>query len=206
LAYALGYADRAMLHREMPRISDEIALRLPLNRRDWARALVALEVVWSSYYWGAAHDWQITTSSADERTLRALRELQRTHFRGLGAVREGVDILDDRSEPAPPAHTATVAWPNGDAEVRSAAELTKVLADVMHPSSLDGTRTQVAITIDGAGTLTRLGDAPPTQLTYAAEGEHARPLPVQRQLMSAVIMYFFATGTLPDIAAAQGHL
>ena len=125
LAHALGFADRAMLHREQRCLADEIGLRLPLSRRDWARVLVALEVVWSSNYWGAAHDWQITTGWDDERTLRALRELQSTHFAGLGAVREGPDILDDHSEPEPPGHAADLVWPEGRAEVRSAPELSR---------------------------------------------------------------------------------
>ncbi|MFD2091298.1 hypothetical protein [Blastococcus deserti] len=51
--------------------------RQPLTRRDWARALLATEIVFASNLVGSGLDWSSTTGLSDEETIALLRTLQR---------------------------------------------------------------------------------------------------------------------------------
>lgn len=57
-----------------------------LTPRDWARALLAVEVVFASDVVGAAHDWRIVTGWTDEESIGILRRLQ-DRLRGVRARR-----------------------------------------------------------------------------------------------------------------------
>ncbi len=46
--------------------------------RDWARALVATEIVLGTSYYGAAADWETVAGWSQERTSAVLRKLQRS--------------------------------------------------------------------------------------------------------------------------------
>jgi hypothetical protein len=83
LARAMGFASREEIHSEGKRIRATLAEGEPMSKRDWARALVATEFVFASYYYGAAGDWEAVTTWTDEQTLPVLRGLQRT----LGGLR-----------------------------------------------------------------------------------------------------------------------
>jgi hypothetical protein len=83
LARAMGFADREAIHREGTRIRSALREHQPMTKRDRARALVATEFVFASYYYGAAGDWEVVTTWTDEQTLPVLRGLQRS----LGGLR-----------------------------------------------------------------------------------------------------------------------
>jgi hypothetical protein len=75
-AQAIGYRNVAEL---WPR-SDELAERFTagedvFTRRDWTRAIVSLEISFSSDM-GAGYEWSIITPYSDEYTIRVIRELQ----------------------------------------------------------------------------------------------------------------------------------
>ncbi len=90
----MGFADAEAIHREGDRLRSALRERRPMSKRDWARVLVATEVVFASAYYGAAWDWTAVTGWSDEQTLSVLRALQRT-FVGLRAPsRHGRDEQD----------------------------------------------------------------------------------------------------------------
>jgi hypothetical protein len=83
IARAMGFASAEALHLEGARLRAALREGKPMSKRDWARALVATEIVFASSYYGAGCDWAIVTGWSDDRTLSMLRSLQRT----LGGLR-----------------------------------------------------------------------------------------------------------------------
>lgn len=73
----MGFASVVDLFSEGKRIGDAIRDHRPLARRDWARALLATEIVFASSYMGAGLDWSIVTGFSDVDTVEALRRIQR---------------------------------------------------------------------------------------------------------------------------------
>jgi hypothetical protein len=76
-AVAMGFRDQADLFRQADRIIDEIEAAQPLSPVDWARTVLATEIVFASNLIGSGWDWAITTGFSDSDTLRILREIQR---------------------------------------------------------------------------------------------------------------------------------
>ena len=97
LARAMGFANTEAIHCEGRRIRTALREHRSLTKRDWARALVATEIVFASSFFGAAGDWEAVTPWTDERTLRVLRGLQRT----LGGLRAPPRSADDGREDDP---------------------------------------------------------------------------------------------------------
>jgi len=78
IAQAIGFSGVDSLHAEGARIREALRNEEPLTKHDWQRALIALEIVWSSSFYGAGDDWEVVAGGwDDDRTLRTLRELQR---------------------------------------------------------------------------------------------------------------------------------
>ncbi|WP_051731982.1 hypothetical protein [Kitasatospora phosalacinea] len=85
MAYALGFADAADLLTGCGRLSGALREDLPLSPADWARALLATEVVFASDLVGSGVEWSTTTGWDDAETVRRLRSVQRK----LGPVLRG---------------------------------------------------------------------------------------------------------------------
>ena len=77
MAFAMGFADVPDLHREIRRLRDAIEQDRPIAPADWARMLLATEVVFVSDVVGSGYEWSTTTGHSDEGTIRLLRGLQR---------------------------------------------------------------------------------------------------------------------------------
>jgi hypothetical protein len=77
LARAMGFLDQADLFRQCDRIITELEADRPLLAFDWARTVLATEIVFASDLVGSGVEWSITTGLSDEDTVRTLRGLQR---------------------------------------------------------------------------------------------------------------------------------
>lgn len=74
----IGFDDVETMHSEGRRIRGLLRRDEPLCKLDWQRALVAVEIVWASNFYGAANDWEAVAGIwDDERTLHTLRSIQR---------------------------------------------------------------------------------------------------------------------------------
>ncbi|MGN6608640.1 MAG: hypothetical protein ACTHMS_16725 [Jatrophihabitans sp.] len=76
-AVALGFIDQADLFRQAERIIAALNADQPLSPLDWARTVLATEVVFVSNLVGSGREWSITTGLPDADTIRILREVQR---------------------------------------------------------------------------------------------------------------------------------
>lgn len=76
LALAMGFASVDHLLSDGLRIAQAIDKGLPLTRRDWTRALLGTEIVFSSDLVGSGRDWTATTGLDDTHTITVLRGLQ----------------------------------------------------------------------------------------------------------------------------------
>jgi hypothetical protein len=77
LAQAMGFGDVKKLHEEADRIRRELERDEQLAGADYARALIATEIVFASNYYGSGVEWPTTTGWSDDETLKVLREVQR---------------------------------------------------------------------------------------------------------------------------------
>jgi hypothetical protein len=77
MAIAMGFESVANLWEEADRITDDLAAKRPMTRKDWTRALLATEIVFASDVLGSGVEWPITTGLDDAETLATLRVLQR---------------------------------------------------------------------------------------------------------------------------------
>jgi hypothetical protein len=77
IASVIGFPSVDAMHVEKKPIMERLRAGQPLSKRDWERALVAIEIVFASSYYGAAGDWEIVSTWDDDRTLRVLRGIQR---------------------------------------------------------------------------------------------------------------------------------
>jgi hypothetical protein len=69
LAFAVGFRDRADLFSESYRIIDQLERREPLTSLDWARTLLATEIVFASNLVDSGREWSITTGFSDVETI-----------------------------------------------------------------------------------------------------------------------------------------
>ncbi|MFJ2951492.1 hypothetical protein ACIO8H_28220 [Streptomyces sp. NPDC087226] len=83
LAVGMGFADQHDLLDQCDRLRNALADDAPLTQVDWARVLVATEIVFVSDLMGSGVEWSTTTGLSDESTIRALRSIQRKLGRTL---------------------------------------------------------------------------------------------------------------------------
>jgi hypothetical protein len=77
MAVAMGFASVRDLSTEGDRIGRALQEMQPMSHLDWARSLLATEVVFMSNVVGAGLDWDIVTGFSDEQTFAIVRALQR---------------------------------------------------------------------------------------------------------------------------------
>ncbi|RKE17079.1 hypothetical protein [Streptomyces sp. TLI_171] len=77
LAFAMGFTDAEDLRTRRQQLDSALADDLPLSSADWARVLVASEIVFVSDLFGSGYEWRTTTGLDDETTIRTLRSIQR---------------------------------------------------------------------------------------------------------------------------------
>jgi len=77
LAVGMGFADERDLLDQCRRLRLALTDDLPLAQVDWARALLAAEIVFVSDLMGAGVEWSTTTGLSDEATIETLRSIQR---------------------------------------------------------------------------------------------------------------------------------
>ncbi|MEU9377175.1 hypothetical protein AB0D94_25830 [Streptomyces sp. NPDC048255] len=84
LAVGIGFTDRRDLLDQCNRLRNALACDVPLTQTDWARVLLATEIVFVSDLMGSGVEWSTTTGLSDESTIRALRKIQRKLGRTIG--------------------------------------------------------------------------------------------------------------------------
>ena len=89
MALAIGFRSVEDLFDDGDRIMRALIEELPMTHLDWARSLLATEVVFMSNVVGAALDWEIVTGYSDQETFDAIRALQR-HLIVRPVVRHGL--------------------------------------------------------------------------------------------------------------------
>ncbi|MGX9889605.1 hypothetical protein [Streptomyces sp. NPDC002276] len=77
LAVGMGFAGQRDLLDQCRRLRSALSEDTPLGAADWARVLLATEIVFVSDLAGSGVDWQTTTGRDDETTIRMLRVIQR---------------------------------------------------------------------------------------------------------------------------------
>ncbi|MFF1926337.1 hypothetical protein ACFVW8_37955 [Streptomyces sp. NPDC058221] len=77
LAVGMGFADAQDLVDRTGPLRDALGDDVPLPPADWARVLLATEIVFVSDLAGTGVEWPTTTGLADEPTIRMLRSVQR---------------------------------------------------------------------------------------------------------------------------------
>ena len=70
LAVGMGFADARDLLDQCRGLSDALGDDAPLTPADWARILLASEIVFVSDLAGSGVEWQTTTGLTDEATIR----------------------------------------------------------------------------------------------------------------------------------------
>ncbi|TYC68195.1 hypothetical protein EH183_40895 [Streptomyces sp. CB01881] len=77
LAVGIGFADARDLLDQCRRLRDALGNDAPLHAADWARTLLAAEIVFVSDLAGSGVEWPTTTGLSDETTIGMLRSIQR---------------------------------------------------------------------------------------------------------------------------------
>ncbi len=77
VARVIGFQTVDAMYVEKELIMEHLRAGQALTKRDLERALISIEIVFASSYYGAAGDWEIVTPWDDDRTLRVLRGIQR---------------------------------------------------------------------------------------------------------------------------------
>ncbi|MEW1693873.1 hypothetical protein ACIQOF_39180 [Streptomyces sp. NPDC091265] len=77
LAVGIGFTDAQDLVDRTDLLRDALGDDTPLSPADWARVLLATEIVFVSDLAGTGVEWPTTTGLADEPTIRMLRSVQR---------------------------------------------------------------------------------------------------------------------------------
>jgi hypothetical protein len=85
LAIGMGFASSQNLLEECRRLRDALRDSTPLAPADWARTLLAVEIVFVSDLAGSGVEWQTTTGLGDEMTILMLRSIQRKLARVVAA-------------------------------------------------------------------------------------------------------------------------
>lgn len=86
LALAMGFRDQEDLFRDGDRLIAALETSDPMTPLDWARTILATEIVFASNLVGSGCDWSITTGFSDAETLLSLRAIQRKVPREVYAV------------------------------------------------------------------------------------------------------------------------
>ncbi|MEV7399262.1 hypothetical protein AB0N93_02465 [Streptomyces sp. NPDC091267] len=73
----MGFVDAQDLVDRTDLLRDALGVDAPLSPADWARVLLATEIVFVSDLAGTGVEWPSTTGLADEPTIRMLRSVQR---------------------------------------------------------------------------------------------------------------------------------
>ncbi|MFF2923812.1 hypothetical protein ACFVTP_15635 [Streptomyces celluloflavus] len=77
LAVGMGFAGAQDLIDQCRRLRGALGEDLQLAPVDWARILLAVEIVFVSDLAGSGYEWSTTTGRGDESTIRMLRSIQR---------------------------------------------------------------------------------------------------------------------------------
>ncbi|WP_405612954.1 hypothetical protein OG292_12535 [Streptomyces sp. NBC_01511] len=77
LAVGMGFESARDLFGQCPRLRRALADDVPLAPVDWARILLAVEIVFISDLAGTGYEWSTTTGLSDETTIQTLRSIQR---------------------------------------------------------------------------------------------------------------------------------
>ncbi|MFF4159370.1 hypothetical protein [Streptomyces sp. NPDC001678] len=77
LAVGMGFGGAQDLLDQGRRLRNALREDAPLNAADWARTLLATEIVFVSDLAGSGVEWSTTTGRDDEATIRMLRVIQR---------------------------------------------------------------------------------------------------------------------------------
>jgi hypothetical protein len=77
LAVGMGFADMSALLDRSRTLRHALRDDVPLAPADWARTLLAAEIVFVSDLAGSGVEWSTTTGLTDEATIRTLRSIQR---------------------------------------------------------------------------------------------------------------------------------
>lgn len=77
LAVGMGFADAQDLLDQCRVLNLALGEDAPLKAVDWARTLLATEIVFVSDLAGSGVEWSTTTGFTDEATIRTLRSIQR---------------------------------------------------------------------------------------------------------------------------------
>ena len=76
MAEAMGFGDVERMWVEMDRLKRITKRHQAMSRWDWARTLLATEIVFASSVIGGGQDWQADTGLSDAASLQTLRSLQ----------------------------------------------------------------------------------------------------------------------------------
>lgn len=82
----MGFQDQADLFNDGDRLIAMLETSDPMTPLDWARTILATEIVFASNLVGSGRDWSITTGFSDSETLASLREIQGKVPRAVYAV------------------------------------------------------------------------------------------------------------------------
>lgn len=77
MAAGMGFRDLEHLLDECRRLSGALASDTPLDRDEWRKVLLAVEIAFASDVVGSGLDWSSTVGMTDEETIRVLRSCQR---------------------------------------------------------------------------------------------------------------------------------
>lgn len=77
LAVAMGFRDQSDLFRDGDRLVAALKASKPMTPLDWAKTILATEIVFASDLVGSGCEWSTTTGWSDDETLTSLREIQR---------------------------------------------------------------------------------------------------------------------------------
>ncbi|WP_331733336.1 hypothetical protein OHU34_44170 (plasmid) [Streptomyces sp. NBC_00080] len=77
LAVGMGFASAQDLLDQCQRLRKALGENAPLGAGDWARTLLATEIVFVSDLAGSGVEWSTTTGYDDAATIRMLRVIQR---------------------------------------------------------------------------------------------------------------------------------
>ncbi|WP_455352751.1 hypothetical protein [Streptomyces sp. SYSU K217416] len=77
LAVGMGFSGMQDLLDQCRRLRAALKEGIPLPPADWARVLLATEIVFVSDLAGTGFEWSTTTGISDEKAIRLLRGIQR---------------------------------------------------------------------------------------------------------------------------------
>lgn len=77
LARGMGFSGAEDLLEQGRSFRQALRNDVPIEGVDWARILLATEIVFASDLMGSGTEWSTTTGLTDEETIKALRGIQR---------------------------------------------------------------------------------------------------------------------------------